>query len=299
METKKLIGLDSKLYEHPFDRTALNKLRGLKGFDTVTNFLLNWTYVKWNLVELQGSDFHVTRESCPELYKMAVDVAKTLDIEEMPEFYTEWGYAINGYTTGFKNNTLVVLNSGAIDLLSEKQLRFVIGHEAGHIKSGHILYHMMAQLFSLMIASIPLADTILAPIQLALMYWNRMSEFTADRAGLLACQDKDEAVKAIIKMAGIPIKYYGEINEDAFIKQAEEFEKKFSGIAEEAIKALSIMTSTHPWTVYRAGELLKWIESGEYEKLLNDYAGEECIHCGSPVAKGATFCHVCGLNPFE
>lgn len=35
-------------------------------------------------------------------------------------------------------------------------------------------------------------------------YWNRMSEFTADRAGLLCCQDKDASIRAFMKMAGMP-----------------------------------------------------------------------------------------------
>ena len=298
MNSKKLINLPPEEYEHPFDRAALNKLRALPGLDTVTNFMLNWTYVKWHLIELQGSNFHVTNESCPELYKLVKDVATTLDVEDLPEIYTEWGYFVNAYTTGIKDQTLLVLNSGAVDLLEDAQLKYVIGHEMGHIKSGHVLYHMMAQMFTSMIGMIPLGETLLTPIHYALLYWNRMSEFTADRAGLLACQNKDEAIKSIIKMAGVPMKYFDSLNEDSFIKQAEEFEKLNSGIADSAIRSLSIMTSSHPWTVYRAGELLKWIASGEYDRILEKYEGVACVHCGNILSKDATYCHVHGGEPF-
>ncbi len=299
MNTKHLINLSSEVYEHPFDKAALDKLRALPGLDTVTNFLLNWSHVRWATIELQGSNFHVTRESCPELYDLIKDVANTLDVEDLPEIYTEWGYAVNGYTTGIKDRTLLVLNSGTIDLLNTSQLRYIVGHEMGHIKSGHVLYHMMAQYFSSIISMIPLGENLLRPIQYALLYWSRMSEFTADRAGLLACQDKDEAIKAITKMAGVPMKYFDTMNNAAFLKQAEEFEKLNNGAADSAMRTLSIMSSTHPWTVYRAGELLKWIESGEYDAIIKEYAGVPCIHCGSVVSPNALECHVCGLNPFK
>ena len=294
MERVHLINLDPKVYEHPFDKAALNTLRNLPGFDTVTNFILNWAAVRWNLVAMQGSNFHVTRESCPELYKQIKEDASVIGVSDFPEIYTEWGYAVNGYTTGNKDKTMLVLNSGAVDLLTVPQLDYVVGHELGHIKSGHVLYHLMAQLFSNVIGMIPLGEALLTPIHYSLLYWQRMSEFTADRAGLLTCQDKDAAIEAIIKMAGAPLKYFDKLDKEAFLKQAEEFETRFSSIADSAIRTLSIASSTHPWTVYRAGELLKCIDSGEYERILSEYAGIR-HHCGGIIAKNATVCDTCGL----
>ncbi len=299
MNKKYLIGLKTTEYEHPFDKMALETLRRLPGFDTFTNFILNWIAVKWEMVAKQGSNFHITRESCLELYNQVKESAKVLDVKDFPEIYTQWGYRINGYTTGNKDMTMLVLESGAIDLLTNQELDYVIGHEMGHIKSGHVIYHMMAQLFNSAIGLIPLGEALTTPIRYALFYWNRMSEFTADRAGLLSCQDKEAAIKAIIKMAGAPIKYFDHLNEEAFIKQADEFEKKYGGVANTAIKTLTIATSSHPWTVYRAGELLKWIDSGEYERILSKYSGFTCIHCGNSVAKETTMCPRCGLNPFD
>jgi len=208
MEKKVLIDLDSRSYEHKFDKVALKTLKALPGFDTVTNFFLNWTFLKWHIVELQGSNFLVTRESCPELYDIVKNVADTLDVRPLPRLYTEWGYNINGYTTGYKEDTLIVLNSGTVDLLSDDELRYVAGHEMGHVKSGHVLYHTMGNLFNQAISKIPLGETLTMPIYYGLKYWERMSEFTADRAGLLANQNIDATIGAIIKMSGLPMKYY-------------------------------------------------------------------------------------------
>lgn len=244
---------------------------------------------------MQGSNFHVTRESCPKLYEQIKQDAAILGVCDFPEIYTSWGYAVNGYTTGNKDRTMLVLNSGAVDLLTTSQLDYVVGHEMGHIKSGHVLYHLMAQLFSNAISDIPLAKKLSAPIYYSLLYWQRMSEFTADRAGLLTCQDKDAAIDAIIKMAGVPLKYFDSLDKEAFMKQAEEFETRFSSVADATIRFISIASSTHPWTVYRAGELLKWIESGEYDRILSEYAGVR-HSCGNFISKDATVCDYCGLD---
>lgn len=295
MNTKKILfGLDSKSYEHDFDKSALKALKALKGFDSVVNFFLNWTYIKWHVIELQGSNFLVTRESCPELYDIVHDVADTLDVRPLPRFYTQWGYCVNGYTTGYKEDTLLVLNSGTVDLLSEDELRYVTGHEMGHIKSGHVLYHTMGQLFNSALSEIPIVGSLAKPIYYALMYWIRMSEFTADRAGLLACQNIDAAISAIIKMSGLPLKYFDKMDREAFIKQATEFRSSFSGAADTAIKTLTIAGSTHPWTVLRAAELLAWYESEEYHNILNSAKSQECEACHLQIPSGASKCPYCG-----
>ena len=41
-------------------------------------------------------------------------------------------------------------------------------------------------------------------LQGALTRWQRSSELTADRAGLLACQSQDPALRSMMKLAGLP-----------------------------------------------------------------------------------------------
>lgn len=289
-----LFGLDAKSYEHDFDKAALKTMRALPGFDTVVNFFLNWTYIKWHVIELQGSNFLVTRESCPELYELVHDVADTLDVRPLPRFYTQWGYNINGYTTGYKEDTLLVLNSGTVDLLGEDELRFVAGHEMGHVKSGHVIYHTMGELFNNAIGQIPLVSSLTTPIYYALMYWIRMSEFTADRAGLLACQNIDAAVSAIIKMSGLPIKYFEKMDKASFIKQANEFKNSFSGFTDKAIKTITIASSSHPWTVLRAAELISWYDSDNYRQLVETKTSIECSVCRQQIPADAKKCPFCG-----
>lgn len=293
---KTLINLQSTQYEHRFDREALESVRKLPGFDSVVNFVLDWTMIKWHVVQLCGSNFHVTKESCPELYNMVHESAETLDIDRLPEIYTQWSYGINAYTTGYKDNTILVLQSGSVDLMPDPELSFVIGHELGHIKSGHVLYHMMVQFFAQIISSTVLAGKFIVPIQLGLNYWYRMSEFTADRAGLLVCQDLEAALGAIMKMAGLPKRYFNTSDPHVFAKQAKEFMTKYGDTTDKIIRNISILDDTHPWTVMRAYELIKWVENGEYDKVLNNNAGKICPMCKKAVDPELNVCPVCGFK---
>lgn len=291
-----LIDLKSSQYEHPFDRAALESLRKLPGFDTVVNYVLNWTYIKWHIIELCGSNFHVTNESCPELYNKVRESAEILDIDRLPEIYTQWSYAINAYTTGYKDNAILVIYSGAVDLMTDNELNFVVGHELGHYRSGHVLYHAMVNYFAHIISSNILAGKLLVPIQISLNYWNRMSEFSADRAGLLACQDLDAALTAIMKMAGIPKRYFDIADPQKFVKQAEEFMVKYGDTADTVIRNISILDDTHPWTILRAYQLIKWVESGEYDRILNENGGKVCPVCKNGVAKDLLICPICSYH---
>ena len=295
---KKLIDLKTTDYEHPFDRAALNAMRSLPRFDSVVNFILNWTSIRWHIVELCGSAFHVTPKSCPELYKLVEDTAKVLEIDIIPEIYTKWTYGLNAYTTGYREDTILVLYSGAVDLLPDSELKYIVGHEMGHIKSGHVLYHVMATVISQAMQQMGVLATAAAPIQLALGYWNRMSEFTADRAGLLACQDLDAALSATMKMAGIPQKYFNVTNPHVFAEQAQEFLTNYGDTADTIIRNISILDDSHPWTVMRAAELIKWVESGEYDKILNKVPTKICPICKEQIDLELQRCPICN-NVFD
>ena len=155
---------------------------------------------------------------------------------------------------------------------------------------------MMADMINAGFSLIPIIGDFAKASNYLLMYWKRMSEFSADRAGLLACQDIDVALDAIIKMAGIPKKLFGTNARDGFMEQAKKFSLDLSDFTDKTIKTITIATSTHPWTVMRAAELIKWYESGEYQKIIDKYEGKKCPRCGHVVAKDTLVCPVCGYR---
>jgi hypothetical protein len=76
-------------------------------------------------------------------------------------------------------------------------------------------------------------------------------------------------IRAFIKMAGLPLKEFDNIRTETFIQQAKDFKMLDFDAMNKVIKFLSIADESHPWTVMRSAELLKWIESGEYNKFIS------------------------------
>lgn len=264
---KILTGLDHTSYEHPFDQKALSALEGTPGLKIAGSFITKNMIERVYTVQYTGSHLRVTKDSYPKIYEYLEYACKILDVQKIPELYIEWGYNVNSGTVGAEN-PIIVLNSGLIDLCDDDEIMFVIGHELGHVKSNHMLYHMMAQVINLIIDSIPFGTIAAAPLQYALYYWDRMSEFTADRAGLLCCQNKEAAIRAFMKMAGIPIQQFKDMKYHTFIQQAKDFKKLDYDGLNKLIKLISIADASHPWTVMRAAELLNWIESGDFSRFL-------------------------------
>lgn len=263
---KILIGLDHSQYEHPFDKKALAALEKTPGLNAVGKFITKHMVECVYTVQYTGSHLKVTSDNYPKIHEYLHYAAQILDVKNVPELYIEWGYNINACTVGAEN-PIIVLNSGLIDLCNDDEIMFIIGHELGHVKSNHMLYHMMAQVINYIIDSIPFGSIAAAPLQYALYYWDRMSEFTADRAGLLCCQNKEAAINSFMKMSGMPIKQFNDMNYQSFIQQASDFKHlDYEGL-NKLIKLISIADSTHPWTVMRAAELLNWINDDEFGKL--------------------------------
>ena len=255
---KILTGLDHSQYEHPFDQKALKALEGTPGLNMAGNFITKYTIEKVYTVQYTGSNLKVTKENYPKIYEYLEYACQILDMPKMPDLYIQWGYNIKAFTVG-SVNPIIILDSGLIDLCDDDEIMFIIGHECGHLKSNHMLYHMMAQVIHMVIDAIPFGSIAAAPLQYALYYWDRMSDFTADRAGLLCCQNKDAAIRGFMKMAGLPIKEFNNMNCQTFIQQAAEFKQLDYDAMNKVIKFISIADASHPWTVMRAAELLNCI----------------------------------------
>lgn len=221
-------------------------------------------------IEYMGNGIQISDSMLSHLDKLMGEVCATLGVENKPRIVTDWYYGISTHTRGVKN-PIITLYSGTVDLLDEKEIQFLLGHEIGHQLCGHLPYHAFLEcLFLPVIKAVPGGSEWIKLIRTTLLKWYRISDFSADRIGLLACQDIDVAMRVLIKMSGIPHKHYESINIESFIKQAEEFDCLLSGMANSVIKYLSINDETRPWLVIRAAELYKWYKSGEYEKCINN-----------------------------
>ena len=139
--------------------------------------------------------------------------------------------------------------------------------------AGHKPFHnVLITLYTPLMNMIPNAEVWLSLLRPMLLQWYRTSDFTADRAGLLACQDINVALKTMVKMSGVPKKFYDNIRPEIFLKQAIEFEHKNRGVADGIVQNLSINTACAPWMVVRAAKLFQWYKGGSYTEIINNHA---------------------------
>ena len=270
-----LTQISSRAWEHSADRAALNTLRALPGFDEIVRKVAGFFGERGIRQLFLGDAIKVTATQRPKLHAMWTDVLETLDWPDRPELYVTQTPLVNAMAVGF-DRPFVVVNSGMLETLTEEELRGVLGHELGHIMSGHPTYTTIAVIIMYFgISNLPfLAAAAIFPFQLALLEWYRQSEFSADRASLLTVQDLNTVMSTEMKLAGG--KEYGDtLRVEDFILQAEQYE--MGGDAwDTVLKILNTVLRTHPMHTVRAAELLRWHRGGGYDTILRG----EYVHRG-------------------
>jgi Zn-dependent protease with chaperone function len=266
-----LTGISSRAYEHPADRSALVALRKLTGFDTLLKLLQSLFNERAMRLNFLASGVKVSDRQFPHIHEMLRDGAYILDMETVPELFIIQTPLVNAMALGM-DKPFIVINTATVDLMDAEELRFIIGHELGHVLSGHTVYRTM--LYNLIIlaqriAWMPIGYLGLRAIIWGLEEWFRKSELSCDRAGLLAGQDIDAARRALMKTAGGS--RLAEMNADAFHDQAHEYDAT-PDLRDSILKILQLQGNTHPFAVVRFAELDFWATSGEYDRILGgDY----------------------------
>lgn len=222
----------------------------------------------YNEVENQGEGINITEESLPQMYHELVRSCEVLGIKDIPAYSTDWFYGPYHFSNG-ETHRRIVMMSGSADLFTEAEMSFVLGHELGHMACGHKPYHMLLETFYMPFVNDPAFQAWASIIKLPLLEWYRISDYTADRVGLLCCQDINSALSTMIKKAGLPKKCYNSINIESFIEQARHFDADLTGTMDKVVKILSIRSAEFPWLVVRAGKLLEWYKSDEYRQIID------------------------------
>jgi len=130
--------------------------------------------------------------------------AIVLSLDTLPEVLIIEGAQPNAFTFGSEEHASVVVSSGLLKLLTEHELSALFAHELAHVKSGHMLYHTVAEVLGggIGVSASFLGLSILSvPVRLALLSWHRKSEVTADRGSLLVVNDMAVMRSLLIKLA--------------------------------------------------------------------------------------------------
>lgn len=268
-----LLSLSPDAFIHDLDRQMLSALRKIPGVDSVLRSLLRHSLELSMRLHHQGNFIKASDTQLKSLYEKLKYAAHMLDIATLPELYVVQDARANAYTFGVEK-TSIALSSGLLDLLTDDEVLSVIAHELGHIKAHHVLYKTASRVLLTLADNIAqktfgLGGLVLYPIQLALLRWDRASELSSDRASLLVVKNPMVVLRSLMKMAGGAVALSKELNIDAFIEQAESYEKtQDEGPLGKYIAVMNSMFNTHPFPIWRAKEIIEWVYSGDYFSIL-------------------------------
>jgi Zn-dependent protease with chaperone function len=214
-----------------------------------------------------ASAIRVGEKQYPKLNQLRIECAETLDLDTVPNLYVERNPVANAMTVGI-DEPFIVLTTGLVEALDTESLRFVIGHEMGHVLSGHaVLRTLLLRLLHLQmtIAFIPAGALALRAAIAALREWFRKAELTCDRAGLLCAQDPQAALRTHVYLAGGTD--LTQIDIPSFLQQAKEYDE-VDDIRDSIHKLRAVEGMSHPFAVVRAAQLQRWAASEEYRAIL-------------------------------
>jgi Zn-dependent protease with chaperone function len=265
-----LPGLDVEELRHPSDARATDALKKIPGLDKALAKLLEYGLERLYYVDNVASNLRVTPKMFGRLHRSLVWGTKILDVAE-PELYVTLDPVPNAFTYGH-TRPFITLTSGLVDVMSDEELFFVIGHELGHIKAGHVLYGTMARNIAAVVqligqATLGIGALLAQGLVLALYDWYRCAELTADRLALLCVQDLEPARATFMKLAGGTTRLAAEMDRDEFLRQVAAYEEVDRSTLDKAYKALLTAYRTHPFAMQRAKELGAWHATG-YEELM-------------------------------
>ena len=263
--------ISPRAYEHPADRGALVALRAVPGFDVVLKAVLGAVGERSERLLYLATAVRVSARQYPELHLIVTECATALDLGAVPELYVVQDPQPDAMTVG-TDRPIIVTTTGMLQLLDTDGMRFIIGHEVGHVLSGHGLYRtVLTQLVAISgsVQWLPLGAWGLRAIVLALHEWYRKAELSADRAGLLCTQDPSAALKVHAALAGALDP--DELDVAGFLDQAREYQSS-GDVRDSVLKLLQISGQTHPMAAIRAAELQEWAAGQEYRTILaGDY----------------------------
>ena len=257
-------GISSKAYEHPADRAATAALKSIPMMDTVVRRLVEFSYERALRQMYLGNAIKASERQLPQLWTSYEGVRHILDMPEDYDLYVTSALYFNAVTIG-STKPMIVVGATLLEQLGPGEQRVILGHELGHILSDHVLYITALNILLSAGNSLPLLGLPLRAVRAVLLEWRRAAELSCDRAATLAVRDPRIVCRALMVVAaGLPA---DQLNLDAFMAQAMEYEN-WEDSHDRIRRFFNEINATHSNSVRRVSEVMKWVQSGEYDRIV-------------------------------
>lgn len=260
----------AELYVHDLDRQAADALNQFPKFvKLLESYSANYDE-KAAKIGLLSTAIRLSENQMPEIYGLLPPICEQLGIDT-PELYYVRDKRANAATFGSVHPCIYV-TSGLVNTLPLKLLPSVLAHECGHIACKHSLYHSIAaQLVDGIdrspLVRIPSIGKYLTPTLVrALLFWDRCSELSADRAATLCDGTADKTIDVLLRLNG----YGKNVDRKEFLKQALDL-KSFVNDSQsnKLLELMLVQDESHPRLATRAYECYEWFQSAQCSGIID------------------------------
>jgi len=214
-------------YSFPLDYEIRRQINALPGvfrlFKAITNTMVP---IERQILNMDG--VAVGPNQYPEIYAMGEECARRLGIG-VPRIFIKYDVMMNAYAYAIEDaEPLICLTSALVQHLSPSEVKYVIGHECGHIHNNHGIYQIAADIIlgtvtsgiSVVIPSLAqIMQLLTVGARLMFANWSRAAEVTCDRAGLICADNPEDAVRALAKIGFGGESALAGMDIDAYIRQ--------------------------------------------------------------------------------
>ena len=186
------IVLERELSTQLFDLIEGDIIESLLKEAKIERFENEWKYI------LEGHSFKVTQAMASRLYNLFHEVQQRLEFKEDIDFYVTNSPEVNAFAISSLEEgeaNIININSGLIERMDDDELKFIIGHEIGHLISKN------AQITKVIRFVYPESDKIPILLYHKVNLWNKLAELTADRYGYIASPRLEKIISNFFKLS--------------------------------------------------------------------------------------------------
>ena len=249
---------------HPEDMKALQMLKTIPFIDKLCRKIMQVGYERIFKGENLANMVKATENCMPRVFTLMAKTAKIIGMDA-PDVYVYNDPVMNAGTYG-ETNPFVCISCSCIEKLDDEELMCLMAHECGHILCKHTLYQSVVNVIWELGERMSLISySLTGPIYLALQYWSRRSEFSADRCATAVSGEKVFQRMMIKITSGLT-----NIGDDCYqlVRQADEYHKHENHSWWNKVQQNCRMAFySHPQMVNRAYEIHRWKNSPVYKRL--------------------------------
>ncbi len=246
-------------YAHPvdsgiikfLDNSAINSV-----FRQLVEMMADSTYGP-----IIASGIPINQHNYPQLNELVNECVEELNIKRPYTIISSSISGLNAMAFGSDEEPYIAVSPLMVRTMSAQQLKFIIGHECGHVAMGHMIYHTVVSIASIFASAVPIIGPIVNKVgALPLKAWSRRSEISADRAGLLCCGDCRTAQRTLLQLE-MPFMDASQIDIEEYVSNSSKYLSK--GI----IRKINEFDDAHPIIPKRIHALHIFSASEMYHRI--------------------------------